>query len=102
MAGLGAAQRAPKPLPPPNPLRFPQEENTLQCVEQLQAVKKPHSKTLSSLKAKSLVKKMNVAFNVPINQVSFGQVSLLLLRLLHKRIIGGTSDVGMYLFPILN
>ena len=43
---------------------------------------------------------MNVAFNVPINQVSFGQVSLLLLRLLHKRIIGGTSDVGMYLFPI--
>ena len=43
---------------------------------------------------------MNVASNVPINQVSFGQVSLLLLRLLHKRIIGGTSDVGVYLFPI--
>ena len=43
---------------------------------------------------------MNVAFNAPINQVSFGQVSLLLLRLLHKRIIGGTSDVGVYLFPV--
>ena len=43
---------------------------------------------------------MNKAFNVPINQVSFGQVSLLMLRLLHQRITKGLSDDGIILFPI--
>jgi hypothetical protein len=43
---------------------------------------------------------MKLALNLPINTVSFGQVSTLLLRTLHEREKAGNQDLDLYLFPI--
>ena len=42
----------------------------------------------------------SVAFNVPINSVSFGQISTLLLKTLHKKVLAGEDLPEVKLFPL--
>ena len=42
----------------------------------------------------------SVAFNVPINSVSFGQISTLLLRTYHKKVLAGEDLPELRLFPL--
>lgn len=44
---------------------------------------------------------MNLAFNVPINSVSFGQTSILILRTIYDRIKGG-QEINVKIFPVGN
>jgi hypothetical protein len=43
---------------------------------------------------------MKLAFNLPINTVSFGQVSTMLLRTLHEREQAGDNNLDIFVFPI--
>jgi hypothetical protein len=43
---------------------------------------------------------MKLALHVPVNAVSFGQVSTMLLRTLYEREKAGTLGIDLYLFPI--
>ena len=40
------------------------------------------------------------AFNVPINSVSFGQISTLLLKTYHKKVMAGEDLPELRLFPL--
>jgi hypothetical protein len=42
----------------------------------------------------------SIAFNVPINSVSFGQISTLLLKTYHKGVLAGESSPELRLFPL--
>ena len=42
----------------------------------------------------------SVAFNVPINSVSFGQISTLLLKTYHKKVLAGEDLPELRLFPL--
>ena len=42
----------------------------------------------------------SVAFNVPINSVSFGQISTLLLKTYHKKVLAGEDLPELKLFPL--
>jgi len=46
--------------------------------------------------------KVKLALHLPINSVSFGQVSTVLLRTLHEREVAGTLPFDLCLFPIGN
>lgn len=43
---------------------------------------------------------MKLALHLPINSVSFGQVSTLLLRTLHERELAGDKSLELFVFPI--
>ena len=43
---------------------------------------------------------MKLALHLPINAVSFGQLSTLILRTLHEQELAGKSDLDLYLFPL--
>ena len=42
----------------------------------------------------------SIAFNVPINSVSFGQISTLLLKTYHKKVLAGEDLPELKLFPL--
>jgi len=42
----------------------------------------------------------SIAFNVPINSVSFGQISTLLLKTYHKKVLSGEDLPDLKLFPL--